>query len=164
MGCNNCRDNSDKVSRHAIPKIVNRKDLDGEVESMKEVNINNNQPELQARRPPQEADDMFKAAAQMSFKQLMANQDIHKAQTIASREKYMANLTHAMRKMHIVSLVDMFNLDIPGGSPISSSQALVDLKWTIDRDDFKEVLKEFPSLQEKVNLEYELLLQHRIII
>jgi hypothetical protein len=148
MGCSNCGDkNAGNRHKENIPIITTTKDQ-GEP----------------AKAAPSSPGEAFETARLLSYEELTDRTKASQELMDKHSEEAICNMTDHMKRFHIESLLGIYNLDITSMTGLSPNQALVGLKTTLDREDFKCVRDMYPTLKEQVDQKVEVLMQDRIIL
>lgn len=147
MGCKGC---SEKTSRYGGTKMEA-----GDVDDQKSAG-----PIPGASNMAQPTDPMsiFMSAKSFSYEELKERQDFSRRAAQSQADHIMSEMTDAMRQVHLEELIATANSDIMSIPGMTSDQAVVSIKTSLDRPDFTYVETLYPGLKEAVDA------RHAIII
>ena len=106
---------------------------------------------------PADAMTAFFTAKQYSYKELKERQDFTKDAARKQSDHIMSEMTDAMRQIHLEELIATANSDMMSIPGMTSDQAVVAIKDSLDRDAFTFVAELYPGLREAVEARYEVI-------
>ncbi len=118
-------------------------------------------------RPPVQPEQMslqeaFESAKSLTVDELMGRLADFQQTQDREIERAFSEMTHPMRLFHVLNLLSIANYENLSSPGISPEQAVVGLKTALDRKDFSEVNKLYPTLRAKVDARYEQLVANKI--
>lgn len=169
MTCRNCGDKSS--NRHNPTAVVRSGDVDQISEVVQPASVRTGKsfapdPSL-PEAPPQMSSnphEAFMQAKALSYEDILKMQEDQHRRASLEIESMYKEMTPAMRRYHVVSLLAVANyenLSMPGVTP---DQAIVALKEALDRPDFNEINELYPNLKGQVELRYNDLVKKRILL
>jgi len=144
MGCRGC---SEKASRYGGTKMEA-----GDVDEKKTPSRIPTGPIPGASNMAQPTDPMsiFMSAKNFSYEELKERQDFSRRAAQSQSDLIMSEMTDAMRQIHLEELIATANSDVMSIPGMTSDQAIVAIKSSLDRPDFAYVETLFPGLREAV--------------
>lgn len=156
MACNGCGKSG---IRHS-PKVI----ISGDVDN-KPVPISTGKsfaPEI--KNPPETSKEAFNHAKELSFEDIIQRQIEHQKRVNYDIEDMYSQMTEPMRHFHILSLLANANYENQSMPGVSPDQAVVAIKSALDREDFNEINRLYPTLKNKIGERYKELMQKRITL
>ncbi len=177
MSCRNCGEK--KTPRHN--PVAFTKDMD---QVKKEASIgygtmlpkpapNNSSPKNPSlfnleketgKQLPPSTEEVFQRAKEMGIDDLLAKTKEYQDLATREIENAFLQMTDAMKQFHILHLLAIANYENLHAPGLSPEQALVGLKFALDREDFSKINDLYPTLKEQVGKRYEELIKRRIIL
>lgn len=153
MSCHNC---SEKPSRYAgavaAPSVMQ---APGDVDAVQTTN---------AKPLPRDPYDAYQAAQALSYEEIKARLQAGRADRKEKEEEAMAGMSSAMKRVHIETLVSIFNGDTSDVMGMSPNQAITSLYQLLNRDDFSFILKIYPFLLNQVKAKYDQVQANKIVL
>ena len=171
MGCKNCGDGN----RHKIDDITlvqgQKKESKPPGEPLKYMSVSESgEPATPIKKAHLRTDEMpspqeaFEAAKQLSYEEIVRMTESQQKMVDSSSMAAMSDMTVAMKRYHVTSLLAVANYDTTTMTGISPSQALVGVHKVLLLEEFKCVNDIYPDLLKKVSDKVDQLMQGRIIV
>lgn len=104
----------------------------------------------------------FLASKSFTYEQLKARLEEQQRTMDTIAEKALAEMTEPMKRVQVEMLVGVINCETASFANITPNQALYTLKKYLDRPDFEEIRKMYPSLKKQVNKKYQEMVSNKI--
>jgi hypothetical protein len=140
MGCKGC---DDKTSRYGGLKMDA-----GDVDTQAPLKGN---PAASGMAQPSDPMSIFLSAKSFSYAELKERQEFSRRAAIQQADHIMKEMTDAMRQVHLGELIATANSDIMSIPGMTSDQAIVSIKMSLDRPDFAYVESLYPGLKDAIN-------------
>jgi hypothetical protein len=147
MGCKDC---SDKTSRYGGLKM-DAGDIDTQAPPQGTPKGN---PAASGMAQPTDPMSIFLSAKAYSYVELKERQEFSRRAAIQQADHIMKEMTDAMRQVHLEELIATANSDIMSIPGMTSDQAIVSIKMSLDRPDFEYVTTLYPGLKEAIELRH----------
>ena len=113
---------------------------------------------------PENFEEVEKVARAMSFEELYEAVTKRKADVLKVINHDLETMTPAIKRLHVLSLVEAANFEPNPLLAMTPDQAIVNLKLVLDREDFNDISSLYPGLKDQVSARYQDLMLKRLSI
>jgi hypothetical protein len=113
---------------------------------------------------PENFEEVEKVARAMSFEELYEAVTKRKADVLKVINHDLETMTPAIKRLHVLSLVEAANFEPNPLLAMTPDQAIVNLKLVLDREDFNDISNLYPGLKDQVDTRYQALMLKRLSI